>query len=207
MANSIPRIVRNNLLTSPAAPAVRIQVHPAFTYAGGHEFILYGVARAEQHLFVSAGPDRQVQRLVWVQFEAYLEDNAHIYDYGSSQLIEISGLPFYYDAGWTDRAQNTRARPDSDGARMAAFLQDQGYRLEPLEILERYVTLSPDRRQELMLIYAENGGDLGLDLEALEAGGAQGELWISVQKGLHARGLASFAIFGSGLERTSSIWV
>jgi hypothetical protein len=192
LSQSIIRTVVNNLVSSNALPNIRLQVDPAFTYVGCNEFILYGVARAEQHLFVAASSDMHVQRLVWVQFEAYLEDNHHTYNYRTSQSIQIAGWPFFYDAGWMDRQENIRKHPTSDGAYMLAFLQERGFIPGSAEIAERYVTLGPDLRSELMLIYAQDATQQ--DLSTLEAGGAQGEPWLSVQKRLHQRGLLSFRI-------------
>lgn len=188
------RSVVDNLLLSRSFPILKIQVHPSLHYAGGPDFILYKVARAEQHLFVDVDPDGLVRRLLWVQFEGYLPDNTHTYDYSSSAQVEIAGWPFYYDAGWNDRQANITRRPDSDGAAMAHHLEGLGYAYPDLEILERYVTLSSDRRSELMIIYAEDGALQGLALDALNTGGTAGEPWVSAQMGLHQRGFASFQI-------------
>lgn len=192
MSQPTLRTVVNNLVSSTALPNIRLQVDPAFTYVGRNEFVLYGLARAEQHLFVDAGADMRVQRLVWVQFEAYLEDNHLTYDYHTSRPIEIAGWPFFYDADWMDRQENIRQHPVSDGAAMLAFLQERGYIPGSAEIAERYVTLASDLRSELMLIYAQDATQQ--DLCTLEAGGVQGEPWLSVQKRLHERGLQSFKI-------------
>lgn len=201
--SSIHRSVENNLVTSSRLPVIRLQIGPAFTYAGCQDFVLYGVAHAEQHLFVVARADRRVQRLVWVQFEAYLSGNGHTYDYSSSQQIEVAGWPFCHNADWTDREKNARERPDSDGALMLAPLRSRDFSTGTLEIFERYVTLSPDRRSELMPIYAEDAADLGLDQEMLIACGKHGEPWVSARRELHARGLASFSILEA---KNASSW-
>jgi hypothetical protein len=194
MPAPIRSIVKDNRIISSASPAVRLQIDPTLTYAGNQEFLLYGIALAEQYLFIGADSQNRVQRLVWVQFESFIEGNHRTYDYSSSQHIEITGWPFYYDAGWMDRAVSIRERPDSDGAKMAAFLENKGFLLTDVEILERYVTLTGDRRSELMLIYSEDAAMHGLTPEALNTGGDQGEPWIHVIPGLHARGLSSFRI-------------
>jgi hypothetical protein len=193
MPQAIIRSVVNNLVNSNALPKIRLQVDPAFTYVGRNEFILYGIARAEQHLFVAASADMRLQRLVWVQFEAYLDDNQYTYNYSSSQTIQIAGWPFFYDAGWMDRQEHMRQNPTSDRAHMLVFLQERGYIPGSAEIFERYVTLGPDLRSELMLIYAQDAAQQ--DLPTLEAGGVQGEPWLSVQEGLHQHGLQSFSLY------------
>jgi hypothetical protein len=188
------RKVKDNLIESKGFPVVQIQVDPDLQYVGGPEFILYNVARAEQHLFIEAGVGRQVRRLVWVQFEGYLPDNTHTYDLSASQKMEISGWPFYYDSGWNERRSHAEERPESDGAAVRRHLSQLGYTYPELELLERYITLSSDRRSELMIIYAEDGMWRGLRADALSEGGETGEPWLTVQKELHQRGIESFRI-------------
>lgn len=52
MAMNSSRRVEANRIVSPALPPVQMTVDPAFTYVGGPIFELYGIAQAEQHLFV-----------------------------------------------------------------------------------------------------------------------------------------------------------
>jgi hypothetical protein len=43
------RPVKGRVLTSAEMPAVKLKFAKDFKYAGGHKFILYNVAHAEQH--------------------------------------------------------------------------------------------------------------------------------------------------------------
>ena len=97
MQNIPQRDVVDNCIHSAVLPPARIQVSPAFTYVGSSRFILYGVAHAEQHLFVVAGADRSVERLVWVQFEGYLPDNQHVYHYPPSDTIVLGPFEFLHN--------------------------------------------------------------------------------------------------------------
>ena len=65
------RSVKDQVLTSPEMPAVRIEFDKGFKYAGSHSFILYDVAHAEQHFFVDADKEGRIKRMYWVQFEGY----------------------------------------------------------------------------------------------------------------------------------------
>ena len=71
MTMSSSRRVVANRIVSPALPPVHITVDPALTYIGGPRFQLYGIAQAEQHLFVRADEQHTMRRLVWVQFEGH----------------------------------------------------------------------------------------------------------------------------------------
>src|SRR5262245_3092338 len=75
------RTIKGQTLTSAETPAARLEFNQDFKYVGGHVFILYGVARAEQHFFVDADPEGRVKRLYWVQFEGYLPENNYTYKY------------------------------------------------------------------------------------------------------------------------------
>lgn len=166
------RMVKNRVLTSKEMPAVNLKFGKDFKYAGGHQFILYGVARAEQHFFIDAGKDGLVKRMYWVQFEGYLPGNTHAYDYRVTKSVDIGGLDFIADA----YARNIRAnpgRPDSDGAATRNFLAQRGYRLGSDEIIfQRLVHLiGTDKRNELMVIYLEDMSALGLTSADLADGG------------------------------------
>jgi len=75
------RTVKGRILASAEMPAVRLEFSKDFKYAGGHAFILYDVARAEQHFFVDADQEGRVKRIYWTQFEVYLPGNNHAYKY------------------------------------------------------------------------------------------------------------------------------
>ena len=81
------RTVKDRVLTSTQLPAVKIEFAEPFKYAGGHSFVLYEVANAEQHFFVDADKDGRVKRMYWVQFEGYLPSNTHSYDYKSPNTV------------------------------------------------------------------------------------------------------------------------
>src|SRR5690242_3161854 len=65
------RTVKGQVLTSAAVPAIRLEFSKEFKYIGAQDFILYDLARAEQHFFVDADPAGRIKRLYWVQFEGY----------------------------------------------------------------------------------------------------------------------------------------
>src|SRR5262249_39908043 len=50
----LERTLKDQVLISTRMPAVRLTFEKDFKYVGGQAFILYGVARAEQHFFVDA---------------------------------------------------------------------------------------------------------------------------------------------------------
>ena len=151
------RKVTGQTLTSTYLPAVRIKFDKAFKYVGNQSFVLYEVARAEQHFFVDADTKGNIKRMYWVQFEGYLASNTHSYDYKITRTVDIGGLSFIADA----QARNISGNPgraDSDGSRARAFLEAKGYRMASNEVLwQRLVHLIDEsKRNELMIIYLED---------------------------------------------------
>lgn len=163
--DGLTRKVNGRTLFSAERPAVRIEFDKDFKYAGGQSFILYEVARAEQHFFVDADRDGRVRRFYWVQFEGYLPTNTHTYDYsGVKETINLGGLDFVTDAVAVNIAQVRAQRPDSDGARARAFLEGKGYRFAGHDFAFRRLVHLTDatRRDELMIIYLEDLAGTGL---------------------------------------------
>ena len=179
------RTVKDRTLTSPEMPAVRLEFSKPFKYAGGHSFILYEVANAEQHFFVDADKDGRIKRMYWVQFEGYLPSNTHTYDYKSPKTVNIRGLDFFADA----LARNLKASPgraDSDGARARTFLASKGYHLASDDIVtQRLVHLVDEaKRNELMIIYLEDLSEMKLTAADLGKGGRAADQWDAISKSL-----------------------
>ena len=182
------RTVKDRTLTSKQMPAVRLEFNKPFEYAGGHSFILYEVANAEQHFFVVADKDGRIRRMYWIQFEGYLPSNTHTYDYKSPKKVNIGGLDFFADA----YARNIKAnpgRPDSDGSRGRAFLAGKGYRLGSDEVLSQRLVhlLDEAKRNELMIIYLEDLSEMKLTAADLAKGGRAFDQWDAISKGLLER--------------------
>lgn len=177
-AQQMSRTVDGQILTSKETPAARLEFDRRFKYVGGHVFILYDVARAEQHFFVDADREGRVKRLYWVQFEGYLPENNHSYKYKVTRTVRLGGLEFIADA----YARNLKAgpgRPDSDGSRAQAFLQSKGYRLASDDVMSQRLVhlIGEDKRNELMVIYLEDLSGTGLTAADLAPDGREAAQW------------------------------
>jgi hypothetical protein len=188
------RSVTDHILSSQALPKISIEVDPSFIYMGGPAFILYGKAFAEQHLFVVTGDDRRIERILWFQFEGFLQDNAHTYNYDASELLQIAGYPFLHDTYLLDRAESMRQRPDSDGAQAGSFLLDKGCRWDGDTLVKRMVWLDPAKRNELMIIYSEDLVLSGYQIGDLKEGGSAAAKWPALAQAFSERALSSFTI-------------
>jgi hypothetical protein len=152
----LERHVHGQVLTSDHDPAVKITFGPQFKYAGGQRFVLYGVAEAEQHFYVQSAANGQAERFYWVQFEHYLPDNTHQYDYPSKRTTDIGGLNFIYDTAVFADYAGANTDPASDGGKARALLKNGGITFPAAAARIRMVHLTDNsRRSELMIIYGE----------------------------------------------------
>lgn len=197
-AAPVSRTVSGQVLTSKEMPAVRLEFDKAFKYAGGHSFVLYDVANAEQHFFVDADKDGRLKRFYWIQFEGYLPDNTHAYDYNSPKIVNIGGLDFFADVYARSMKGNT-GRPDSDGNRARAFLESKGYKLGSTEVVSQRLVhlIDAAKRNELMIIYLEDLSATGLTAADLNEGGSARARWPEVSQAVLDRALKSMKIVRS----------
>jgi hypothetical protein len=151
------REVRGQTLMSNELPRADLTFGNEFRYVGGQRVNLYGMAAAEQHIFVVAGSSGVVERFYWVQFEHRLPTDKHTYDYKLNGTTDIGGLRFIYDVkSWPDYAANQMEDPDSDGAAVARLLDEHNLVFAKKTVRVRMFYLPTfDRRTELMIIYGE----------------------------------------------------
>jgi hypothetical protein len=189
-APPVTRTVSGQVLISKNLPAVQIEFDRAFKYAGAQSFVLYNVANAEQHFFVDADKDGRMKRFYWIQFEGYLPDNTHTYDYNSPKIINTGGFDFFADA-YARTLTGNLGRPDSDGNRARAFLTAKGFKMASPEVMyQRLVHLVDEtKRSELMIIYAEDLTGAGVTAADLNDGGSAHARWPEVSQGLLDRAL------------------
>ena len=194
-APPVKRTVAGQVLTSKEMPAVQLEFNSAFKYAGSQSFVLYGVANAEQHFFVEADKDGNMKRFYWIQFEGYLPANTHSYNYKSPKTVNVGGLDFFADAfAWN--LGGVERRPDSDGARARAFLAAKGLKMKSNDVLaQRLVNMADEaKRNELMIIYAEDMSGTGLTAADVNEGGAARGRWTEISQGVLDRALKNMKI-------------
>lgn len=146
------RSVRGNTLRVDLPGLATIQVQRDFRYAGGHRFILKGVADAEQHAFAATDAAGAIERFYWFQFESLLPSARGAYDYSKDAPLTLAGLP------WHTQVRRYTSPPDEAGDQAALYrlFAARGWR-PPLPALRARIVHVPDtpRRSELMIIYAE----------------------------------------------------
>jgi hypothetical protein len=152
------RAVHDNTIVSSELPKADLTFGSAFRYMGGQQVNLYGVADAEQHLFVKPRKESVViDAFYWVQFEHRLPSDTNTYNYSSDHTTDIGGLNFVYDVkSWPDYATMQLDDPKSDSAAITRLLEESKLKFPSRTARIRMFHLpTPDRRTELMIIYGE----------------------------------------------------
>ena len=171
------RIVTEHGLSSDHLPDARIVLPEAAEFVGSMRFDLYDVADAEIYLFAETDADDAIERLYWIQFEAYLPSAPEAaYDPGhrGEPLTALGEMDLFYRARFGSREDEM---PDgSEAARVVQMVRDAGYTM-PAETFSAqfHQTVHPDNRSEILVIYVEDLAAIDLTVEEIFAGGREGE--------------------------------
>lgn len=113
------RTVSGTTITSDTLPRTVLHLDSTFTYLGTQSFVLYNVANAQQFFFAELDGKR-IRRFVWIQFEGYLPDKPHTYNYSRDTTLTMWGRTIYRNSAlWN--LPTTEQNPASDGAHMRQF--------------------------------------------------------------------------------------
>ncbi len=188
------RKVEGNIITSERDPKVLIHLPNWAQYVGADRWVLYDMADCELHVFVDADRQKNVQRLYWVQFEAYLPTRPELkHTYDSPRHTNLGGMDFYVDT-WV-RTKDAETRPGSDVEHILALIRSRGYHMPEGMMYVRLVhLLDAEKRKELMIIYGENVSPSGFTATELQPGGKGYGQWPSIETGLLERAEKSVTI-------------
>jgi hypothetical protein len=187
------RTVHGSSVISTLDPKIRVDLPASAQYVGADRWLLLGFDDCEMHLFVDADAGKHIQRLYWVQFEAYIPERpeAH-HDYSGSRHITIDGLDFYLDTWVSDASQPTEK--DSDGDHERRLLAAKGFKRPANGMYVRLVHLpDAEKRKELMVIYGEDLAPVGFTAAALGEHGEAHDRWAGIEKGLIERAMRHVA--------------
>jgi hypothetical protein len=192
------RAVFANTLVSQRDPAVDIKLPKSARYLGADRFLLTDRTLGdfddcELHAFVDSKDGRNIRKLYWVQFEAYLPSHPSLHHtYDSPRRLTIGGLDFYVDT-WVSPG-GTPAEPGSDQAHLDSLLESKGYQRGDSMSVRLVHLIDAAKRKELMIIYAEDLAPTGYTAAQLKEGGAGHANWAAIEEGLIRRAKGSITI-------------
>jgi hypothetical protein len=154
-AKAPERTVNGNSVLSERDPKVKIEVPGSSKYVGADRWILYDIADCEIHGYIDADANKNVTRLYWIQFEAYVPEKPDLHHtYDSPRHAQIGGLDFYVDT-WP-RANDAETRAGSDREHIEKLVRSKGYKMpEGMGYVRLVHLLDLEKRKELMIIYGE----------------------------------------------------
>ncbi len=189
------RTVDGNVVLSKSNPSVRIEILPPATYVGAVRFTLYDVADCEIHLFVDADDSKQIRRVYWVQFEAYLPEHSTLaYEHHPAYTpTELDGLPFYQRARFGQSTDTPK--PGSDADRAYKLLSENGYKLpaETVNVTYKHF-LGTEMRKEVLLMVIEDMALSGTSFAQLVKNNELQPTWAPIAEKLLERSPKAFAI-------------
>lgn len=152
-----PRLHAGGTTVQSFEPPARVKVPASAEYLGNRRWVLYGYADCDLHVYVQKDARGVVERLYWIQSEAYIPSRpelTHAGGYAKSRALTVDGMDFHLDT-W-GRALSDKAPADSDLEQVEQLVAAAKLRLPDNMAFVRLVHL-PDaaQRKELMLIYAE----------------------------------------------------
>jgi hypothetical protein len=180
--------VQGRTVVSQDDPKARITLPSRATYVGTDRWLMKRYAdQIELFAFVEATTARQVQKLYWIQFEAYLPSRPELkHTYDSKRHITLGGMDFLVDT-WVTSPDENNEGPDSDDTHLKKLLGAAGYTLPKSTISVRLVHLMDGNRKELMYIYSEDIAPTGYSAADLRPGGTARGDWPKIQAGLIKR--------------------
>jgi len=194
------RKVRENIVTSTRDPSVRIELPIQVRYVGADRWVLFDIADCELHVFVEADAQKKVQRLYWIQFEAYVPSRPELrHDYSRDRTMRIFDRDLFVRARFG--AGGEPVKPGSDTEHVRRLLQAQGYTLPPDTINVRFVELlDAEARKELMIIYMEDLSPRGLTAADLAPGGKDEQQWPAIERGLIERAQKNIKLRSTAIQ-------
>jgi hypothetical protein len=155
--STAPAVGAPNLVVSKQAPALTLRIDPRFTALKPLKFPIEDLTNAERRIFVHAGRDRVIDRMVVIQFEKVRPGSTFRFRYPSTPPRRFGAETYRYGAFAYDDAAAAKAKPDKEPGQTRAFLKAAGYPSPKLYRVARLARVSdPKGLSEVIIFYLEN---------------------------------------------------
>ncbi len=146
----------SHLVISERSPSLTLNVSRDFTPLPPLNFPIENLTHAQRRIFVDAGPDRSIRRMVVVQFERVQEGSDFRFVYPSRPPRRFGASTYRANASAFDDAREAAADPGRESGQTRRFLSSLGYRLPQSWKVARLARVT-DRRglSEVILFYLE----------------------------------------------------
>jgi hypothetical protein len=156
-ASGSARSYHNHVLTSAADPALALEIDPAFTEMPPLSFPIENLTNAERRIYVDAGNDRVVERMIVVQFEHAQDGSDFRFVFPSTPPRQYGENLYRFGAFVYDDAAAAVRAPDREAGRTRSLVEAQGYQAPRYWRTARLARVSdPDGLTEVIIFYQEN---------------------------------------------------
>ncbi|HST03172.1 MAG TPA: hypothetical protein VLQ48_00375 [Chloroflexia bacterium] len=188
------RQVQGHTINSGAQPAIKLRIADDLAYLGSLRFLIKGIAEAEVFLFADADSEKQITRLLVIQFEGFLDNNNYTYEYPIRNTVMLGQHQYVHDTFVYAIAPDLE-EADSDSAQTFGFILKQGYTL-PIEIVScRLIrALDSTRRTEILFSYAEDLSLRGLSADNISSDNRPTPPYAYLEEELLRQALSSFTV-------------
>jgi hypothetical protein len=195
MTSTPKRYIEDQVFISTDTPPLRLQFDPALRYVGNVEFDLKGIAHVDRQVWVEAGADSLIQRMLILQFEGFLDNNSRTYSYRPINLIRLGNELYGHNNYVFSVAAEIAEAPEAETAHTLQLLTAKGFQLSDEQMTSRFARIiDPERRNELIIFYHENIREAGLILAEISDDGEIAEQYADLKSALTRRSLESFKI-------------
>ena len=194
MPETSQRTVNNQLLVSPALPAIQVQVTPSLRYTGEPLcFTLYESAEVEIFLFVEQQKGK-IQRMLKFHFESLLPHVQQTYSGMTGPTIQFGQSVYATSTELVNLASGLAQRPNSDTVQVLGFLGEKGLKIEPEVMVCRFSRIiGEDQRSAFLISYFEDISNIEIPSMELTLN-TGGNPWERTGKQVQKRALTSFTI-------------
>jgi len=148
---------RGNTVVSASSPALTLRIDRTFRALKPLKFPIEDLTNAERRIFVDAGHDRVIDRIVVVQFEKVRPGSDFRFVYPSTPPRKFGAETYRFSTFAYDDAKAAKANRVKEAGKTRAFLEAAGYKPATLYRVARLARVTdPKGLSEVIVFYMEN---------------------------------------------------
>lgn len=189
--------VRGNTVISKINPSLAIKITDEIPFLGRHPIKIRDVAAGERVVFGDVDGNL-INRLVILQFEGFSPNVPEAkYQYNFEGRPVVAGYPFRSNPFSFDLPRSRLENPGGESSDTAVFLESLGLAPPKTWMMWRSLTAElPERRDELIVFYVENGDLEGVDISMIydPVTDQSTDFWRGFMVGLERRANAAYQL-------------
>ena len=149
--------VVNNVFSSSENPKIQVDVNQKFKFIGKVPFQIEEIAAGYRYVFVDSDPDKHIRGMFIIQQEGFLPSSDDTYKYPIKNPARLGNFDYQHSVIMFDNDQGIAEDPGKESDVTKRFLVNQGYTLEPEQVMSRYARpADPQHKHEIIFFCFEN---------------------------------------------------